>query len=141
MDGFMVALMTWIASVSGLPEPENPPAVRRLSAEEIVARARPPQARQPHAGRSYVALYRAGTRTILLRDDWSRDSLRDRSILVHELVHHMQAAAGRDYPCPGAREREAYGIQGRWLKRQGGSLSETLGINTLHLLLLTRCGR
>jgi len=137
----MSAMMVWIASVSGLPEPEHPPAVRRLPPAEIAERARPAAARVSQAGGTYLALYRPAHSTILLRADWSRDSLRDRSILVHELVHHMQDAAGRGYPCPAAREREAYALQARWLEERGGSLSETLGINTLHLILVTRCGR
>jgi len=141
VNALMLAMMSWIASVSDLSEPAGAPEVRRLPAAEIAERARPPDARQPHAGERYVALYRSETDTILVQRDWSRERLRDRSILLHELVHHMQDAAGRSYACPGVREREAYGLQRRWLERRGGSLRETLGINALHLVLVTRCGR
>lgn len=45
--------------------------------------------------------------------------LRDQSILVHELVHHLQHANKVNVPCPAALERQAYHLQVLWLREQG----------------------
>ena len=51
----------------------------------------------------------------------------DRSILLHELVHHLQRTTGKFESVPGdchrknAEELEAYEIQNRYLSRWGGS--------------------
>jgi hypothetical protein len=50
---------------------------------------------------------------------WDPDSVKSRSYLVHELVHHAQALSRRPYPCQAAKEREAYYFQNLWLKEQG----------------------
>ena len=139
MKALVAAMVGWIASVSDLPEPERPPSVARVPPGELAELARPPDSRLPHAGDTYVALYRPRDRTVVLRADWSRESLRDRSILLHELVHHMQREAGRRYPCRGAREAHAYALQHRWLQARGAGLLETLRINGLHLRTVTRC--
>ncbi len=50
---------------------------------------------------------------------WDPESMRSRSYLVHEMVHHAQTLSGRRYPCHNAREREAYLLQNRWLVEHG----------------------
>lgn len=139
MQALMTAMMVWIAGVSGLPVPESPPKVVQLSPRELAERISPDGAYDPAMARRYLALYHADSGTILLREDWDPGTLRDRSVLLHELVHHMQASAGRRYPCRGARERAAYEIQAQWLERHGRELSGTLGLNALFLHALTRC--
>ncbi len=61
------------------------------------------------------------------------------SVLLHEMVHRRQAAAGRIYACPGAREAEAYAAQEAWLQLFGGSLARDFGVDPLTLLVLTAC--
>jgi hypothetical protein len=50
---------------------------------------------------------------------WDPSSLVSQSYLVHELVHHAQLFSGKVYPCPEAKEREAYTLQNKWLLEHG----------------------
>jgi hypothetical protein len=93
----------------------------------------------PATKSGYLALYHADSGTVLLRSDWDMRDLRDRSILVHELVHHLQANAGREYVCKGAMERQAYDIQAAWLEARGADLLEVMNMNGLFLYAVTRC--
>ncbi len=52
---------------------------------------------------------------------WDPGSLVAQSYLVHELVHHAQLFSGKIYPCPEAKEREAYTLQNKWLIEHGES--------------------
>ena len=54
--------------------------------------------------REVVAVYHDATRTIFLSDAWTGASPADLSVLVHEMVHHLQNLAGLRYECPAARE-------------------------------------
>ncbi len=139
MESFVLGLMVWISSVSGLPLSEDTPEITRVEPAEIARLANGPGVADPDVESGYLALYHAGSGTVLLRSDWDRQSLRDRSILVHELVHHLQAAAGRDYVCRGAMEREAYDIQAAWLEARGAELLEVMNMNGLFLYAVTRC--
>lgn len=141
MDALLLALMTWIQAASGLPMPDAPPTVARVSPQRMAELADPTAAgsARPSARSGYLALYHLESRTILLRPDWRAEDLRDRSILLHELVHHMQAESGQAYPCPGAREREAYELQARWLDERGADLFQLMGMNGLFFHALTRC--
>jgi hypothetical protein len=87
-----------------------------------------------------VALYLPGHQTILLADDWNASSVTDRSVLVHELVHHADALSGREVPCPAEREALAYRVQAGYLARHGESLEATFGIDRFTLFVLTTCG-
>ncbi|MBK1668127.1 hypothetical protein CKO28_08770 [Rhodovibrio sodomensis] len=139
MDSFVLGLMVWISSVSELPLPENLPEITRVEPAQMASLANGPGAADPTEDRGYLALYHAESRTVLLRSDWDMGDLRDRSILVHELVHHLQAEAGRDYVCRGAMEREAYEIQAAWLEERGADLLEVMNMNGLFLHAVTRC--
>jgi hypothetical protein len=50
---------------------------------------------------------------------WDPQSLVAQSYLVHELVHHAQLFSGKTFPCPEAKEREAYTLQNKWLVEHG----------------------
>ena len=64
-----------------------------------------------------LGLYDPATEVIILRDSWSADSLFDVSILLHELIHHRQAA--HPWYCPDAQEEPAYRLQVAWLAERG----------------------
>ena len=61
------------------------------------------------------------------------------SVLVHELVHHLQEASGQRPACPAERERDAYALQERWLRRFGGSLERDFGIAPIFVLVAGVC--
>jgi hypothetical protein len=54
-------------------------------------------------------------------------------------VHHLQEASGRPPACPAERERDAYALQERWLRRFGGSLERDFGIAPMFVLAASVC--
>jgi len=139
MESFVLGLMVWISSTSGLPLPDDAPDIARVDPAEMATLAKGPGVAAPEVQSGYLALYHAESRTVLLRSDWDMRDLRDRSILVHELVHHLQAEAERDYVCRGAMEREAYDIQAAWLEAREADLLKVMDMNGLFLFAVTRC--
>src|SRR3546814_1690498 len=75
-------------------------------------------------------MYDEPSRTIYLPEGWAADSPIDVSMLVHELVHHLQHAGGLEYDCPEAQDRHAYQAQERWLNLFDTSLSDEFGIRS-----------
>jgi len=54
-----------------------------------------------------------------LADNWNKIDLIDQSILVHELVHHLQLEDHIQFACWGRYEVQAYELQIQWLLTQG----------------------
>jgi hypothetical protein len=88
-----------------------------------------------------VALYDDEGGRIVLPAGWTGATPAEISILVHEMVHHVQAEEGRSYACAGAREAEAYEVQARWLGHFGETLEGAFGIDAMTLLVLGGCLR
>jgi hypothetical protein len=61
------------------------------------------------------------------------------SILVHEMVHHIQHLAGLKYECPQEREKLAYLAQDRWRNLFGHSLAQDFDLDGFSLLVKTQC--
>ena len=91
------------------------------------------------AERETAAVYDDATRTIYLPNGWSGATPAETSVLVHEMVHHLQNGAQLKYECPQAREKLAYAAQHRWLERYGRSLESEFQIDPFTLLVRTRC--
>jgi hypothetical protein len=139
MESFVLGLMVWISGATGMPVPDQPPEIVRVSPKRMASLSSSAHTADPEVENGYLALYHADSRTVLLRHDWDRGDLRDRSILVHELVHHVQAEAGRAYACHGQREAHAYSVQAEWLEDRGADLFEVMNMNGLFLYAITRC--
>jgi hypothetical protein len=58
-----------------------------------------------------AAFYSKGEHVIYLADSWNKDDLVDQSILVHELVHHLQIEDQIQFACWGRYEAQAYELQ------------------------------
>lgn len=154
METLGAALMLWISVNFGMPvERVAPPAVERIPAEAIARIHHQPDAPATEsiaghrlladltpAMRTVVAVYDSRTATIYLPEDWSAGDAADLSVLVHELVHHLQFATGARYGCPQERERLAFDAQDAWLKQFGSSLEEAFGIDPFTRLVRTICG-
>ena len=67
---------------------------------------------------------------------WDADDPYDASVLLHELVHHVQLTT-REWDCIGAPEWEAYKLQERYLKKHGIDP----GFDWLHIYMMSRCPR
>ena len=85
--------------------------------------------REPCIGR-----YKDSTRPV-----WSPDTAGRQSMLVHQMVYHLQNLAGLKYECPKARARVAFDAQARWLNQTGRTPESEFGIDAGVLLLSTDC--
>ena len=86
-----------------------------------------------------MAVYSDAARTIYLPEGWSGRTAAELSVLVHEMVHHLQNLAGLKYNCSQEREALAYRAQERWLGLFGRSLAQDFAIDSFSLLVKTRC--
>jgi hypothetical protein len=140
LEALTGAVVAWTAEHMGLPLPAALPRIV-LQTPEAMARLRAGGAPAFHrAGGAPLALYAREGATILLPSGWSGRDAVEVSMLVHEIVHHLQATSGRPPACPAAAEAEAFAVQADWLRLFGGDLGRDLGIDGLYLKLLGACG-
>ena len=150
MQALLSLILSWLVINTGLPPSQNNPQVAFVSSAKMaevrhqrLQSSLPDQADfeapPPDSFRNVHAIYDAPGGTIYLSEGWRADSPVDVSILVHELVHHLQRAAGLDYACPAASEELAYEAQERWLNLFGTSLIEAFELDAMTLLLRTKC--
>ena len=120
LQSMIVELFTAIQLISGYPMPDTLPEIHRVPGpvmqQKICSRPCPVKAfYHPQWG-----VYFDETLDI-------EANAFDRSILLHELVHHLQRRTGKFEPVAGtcrrknAEELEAYEIQNRYLSREGES--------------------
>jgi hypothetical protein len=119
MKELVAALLLWTSQATGYPAPGQAPAVELAAAAELDARFAAGGANA--GGREVAALYEPARNVISLADDLDLATPLGRSYLVHELVHALQFAAGRqaEVRCVGLLEAEAYRAQAHYLKDQG----------------------
>ena len=137
MKILLTVIMTWLSSSLDLPPAPEQPAIKLVAQEEMV-RMRYGAAAAAQ-GREVVALYDDKTKTVLLSNGWTGGTPAEVSVLVHELVHHLQNMAQLKYDCPAAREALAYAAQERWLKMFGQSLESEFGVDPFTLKISTAC--
>ncbi len=89
--------------------------------------------------REVVALYEGTTRTIFLSDLLTGTTPADQSVLVHEMVHHLQNLGELRFECPRAREKLAYTAQDRWLKRFGKDLETEFEVDMFTIIVSSAC--
>ena len=149
----MTAIVIWISANCALPASLNHPRIERVASVEMAglrykgllsALQRQTAALQDQESsfekrRDVVALYNDQTRTIYLSDKWAGATPAELSVLVHEMVHHLQNEAGISYECPAEREKLAYEAQDKWLNLFGRNLEQEFEINGLALLVSTSC--
>jgi len=119
MNELYAILLSWAVTLSGYPMPDQPAEVKTVSHAYLVEHA--------CNGRECKVLgWFPPGRTIYVDNRLNpADSLLAASIVVHEMVHHLQHEAGRIDPakwsCENAiaLEREAYAIQREFLLRYG----------------------
>ena len=141
------AIVTWLASEFQLPRLTIHPTIRFESSARITIfrhtgflsddpRSTAPV---PKGQREVVAAYDPLNQTILLPERWTGGTPAELSILVHEMVHHMQNVARTRYACPQASEELAYAAQERWLHLFGRNLAADFEIDGFTLLASTTC--
>jgi hypothetical protein len=154
MESLLAMIALWLSFNFTLPAIPEPPKIEVVPKQEILFRrynAFTPQARSdvlkategnPAIGnrREPVALYDDTSGTIYLPAGWTGTSAADVSVLVHEMVHHIQRRAGLRYECPAQRETLAYQAQDRWLRMFGYNLQDEFSLDEFTLKVSTSCG-
>ena len=131
MEPLLTAIVTWLSLNLGMPAIHEHPRVQ-LAAPETMEAMR-------GSAQTVEAIYDDASRTIYLNDKWEGKTPADLSVLVHEMVHHLQNVAGLKYECPQAREQQAYAAQQRWLGLFGSDLGKEFELDPMTLLVRTRC--
>jgi hypothetical protein len=154
MDALMTMIALWLSLNFGLPPATAHPHIEIVPANDILFKryraftqdaqrevlASVNAAASIDKRREVVAIYDDATRTIFLPDGWTGGSAAELSVLVHEMVHHLQTANGLRYPCPAAREEPAYAAQEKWLGLFGKNLQTEFDIDAMTLKVSTNCG-
>ena len=149
MNALLTTIVLWLSTNFGLPASYNHPRVEFLPKTEIVALrygglagggAQARNALDQPSPRDVVSVYDNATRTIYLPEGWIGNTPAELSVLVHEMVHHLQNVGKLKFECPQEREQLAYKAQGRWLDLFGRDLLRDFELDPFTLLVITRCG-
>jgi hypothetical protein len=150
-DGVLSAISEWLSTNFPLPasavtpyielvSPARMTALRYKSMLPVLESAGDAGSAGPAgSGRDVVAVYDDDKEFIYLPVGWSGKSPGEMSILVHEMVHHLQNQGKLKYNCPQEREKLAYAAQSHWLIEFGTSLEEEFGIDPFSLLVKINC--
>jgi Domain of unknown function (DUF6647) len=148
MNALLTAIVLWLSTNLGLPAIYDHPRVEFVPTGKILAlRYGAVLGSQPGMGagssqsgqREVVAVYDSATKTIYLREGWTGGTPAELSVLVHEMVHHLQNAGNLKFECPQEREQSAYAAQERWLGLFGHDLLHDFEIDPFTLLVSTKC--
>lgn len=90
-----------------------------------------------YGGENVEALYMNGV--VYLAPDFDPGKLRDQSILVHELTHHLQFTNGVRYVCISESEAEAYAVQKQWMALHGLDLYREFDIDPFTIAVISQC--
>ncbi|MFX0547453.1 DUF6647 family protein [Roseovarius sp. S1116L3] len=130
-------VVLWLVANFDLAAPSDSPALATVPDAELVAMrygigtdVRPGEV---------VAVYDDRGRTIYLSDSWTGSTPAEISVLVHEMVHHLQSVSDMRFACAAEREVLAYRAQDDWLGLFGETLESAFGIDAATLLVGTVC--
>ena len=139
MKEIILAMMLWIHNATGYTIPEIP-EIKFLSTMDLRSYAYGcDQVPIPNGNDDIcaarkdwdldtksnpIALYDHIDKIVILNKNFDIKTIRDKSVLFHELVHHLQYENDIDstVKCQGELEKEAYTLQDEWLQ-------ETYGVN------------
>lgn len=128
-------LIRWIAAETGYDTKEAlraPPEIRFcLTGEAIDV-----DNEDTLVEENMLGAYDLAKRRVFLVRPWSAGDTRQVSVLLHELVHHVQFL-NRDFECLQAAEWEAYQLQAKWLAER----RVEPGFDWLHIYFMSRCPR
>jgi hypothetical protein len=153
MDALLTAIVVWLSANFDLPATFNHPKIERVTAGQMATLRfnglLPPEQRATSSGsgdtedkngsRQLIAFYNTQKQIIYISDTWTGRTPADLSVVVHEMVHHLQRAARQTYECPAAREKLAFQAQNKWLTQFGRSLESEFKIDRLTILVTTSC--
>jgi hypothetical protein len=115
-----------------------------VSAAEMIAPLNKDQLRRSEVSASeissdIVSLYSNESKTIFLLDGWTGKTPAELSILVHEMVHHLQNVGQLKFACPEEREELAYKAQDSWLHLFGRDLESDFQMDAFTIIVKSKC--
>lgn len=117
----MVALLAWIAAHSGYSVPDTLPDVVAMTQADfelyLCEQAEQCDSPVPHV--EILALFDFAIRTVYIREGFDPQDLAHQSTMVRQLVHFLQAEAGRSRNCRGVLVQEARQIESHWRVAHG----------------------
>jgi hypothetical protein len=144
MEALLTAIALWLSINFPLPANLNHPAIKFVSAAEMIAPLNKNQLRTSDVSASeissdIVSLYSNESKTIFLLDGWTGKTPAELSILVHEMVHHLQNVGQLKFACPEEREELAYKAQDSWLHLFGRDLESEFQMDPFTILVKSKC--
>jgi len=141
----VTALVTWISDNFDIPANYNHPRTAPMSSfgmTNLVYQRIPTDQQQAMSidqMRKVISLYSVEKKTIYMQPEWTGRTPAELSMLVHEMVHHLQTLNHSSFPCPAAEEKLPYEAQEKWLNMFGRSLSSEFGLDRTTIVLTTAC--
>lgn len=121
MKPLMVALLTWIGAHSGYSVPDTLPDVVAMTQAdfELYLCEQMEQCDSPVPHVEILAFFDFENRTVYVLERFDPKDLEQQSTIVRQLVHFLQAQAGRSRICRGTLVREARQIESQWRVAHG----------------------
>jgi hypothetical protein len=152
MQALLAAIVTWLSVNFSLPANYDLPAIEFATPMEI-AKLRygafdsgrqgtvltSPRSEPAASASSVVSVYKDKDRVIVLPVGWQGITPAELSILVHEMVHHLQNVGKLTFACPQEREALAYKAQDQWLQLFGKDLAGEFELDGFTILVKSRC--
>jgi hypothetical protein len=146
METLLASIVLWLSANFGLPANADYPRVEFVAPSKIISlRYKGLAGAQRHdlasadALRDTVSIYDDAQKTVYLPEGWTGRSPAELSILVHEMVHHLQNIGQLKFECPQEREKVAYEAQAQWLALYKSDLAQEFGLDGFNLLIKTKC--
>jgi hypothetical protein len=146
MQPLLAAIITWLSVNFSLPANYDLPAIEFATPTEITKlrygafnTGTPRSDPAASASSSVVSVYKDKDRVIVLPVGWQGITPAELSILVHEMVHHLQNVGKLTFACPQEREALAYKAQDQWLQLFGKDLAGEFELDGFTILVKSRC--
>ena len=112
MKEIVLSLVVWLGANTGYVKEVSYPTIIVAQQEELREKLGP-----MYGNNRILGVYTAHNATIFLDTEVDVSTLRGKSTLLHELVHHYQAKSGRIFSNPCLFEAEAYSIEDKWRRQ------------------------
>jgi hypothetical protein len=146
MDALLTTIVLWLSANFDLPAIYEHPRIEFASSASMVALRDQSLSSWQMVGpsdqteaREIVSVYDDRTKALYLPEVWNGNTPAEVSILVHEMVHHLQNVGNMKFACPQVREQIAYKAQEKWLGLFGRDLYRDFEIDPFTLLVKTNC--
>jgi len=146
MDALLTAIVVWLSANLSIPANFDLPHVAFAPQSKMVemrfreTHSAAQSANVPGQLPDVVAIYDADKKTIVLPEGWTGTTAAELSLLVHEMVHHLQNVNGQKFECPAAREKPAYLAQDQWLRQFGHTLENDFNVDMFTVVVKSACG-